>query len=57
MSLGFAPATEASLAAATSTLSAAVFAALWLGERLSAHRLAGAALMVGAGAMAAGRQR
>jgi drug/metabolite transporter (DMT)-like permease len=54
--LGFAPATEASLAAATSTLSAAVFEALWLGERLSAHTLAGAALTVGAVALAAGRR-
>lgn len=54
--LGFAPATEASLAAATSTLSAAVFEALWLGEHLSAHTLAGAAFMVGAVALAAGRR-
>jgi drug/metabolite transporter (DMT)-like permease len=54
--LGFAPATQASLAAATSTLSAAVFEALWLGDRLSPHTLAGAALMVAAVALAAGRQ-
>lgn len=54
--LGFAPAIQASLAAATSTVSAAVFEAVWLGERLSAHTLAGAALMVGAVALAAGRQ-
>ena len=55
--LGFAPATQASLAAATSTVSAAVFEALWLGERLSPHTLAGAALMVAAVALAAGRRR
>jgi drug/metabolite transporter (DMT)-like permease len=54
--LGFAPATQASLAAATSTLSAALFENLWLGERLSPHTLAGAALMVVAVALAAGRQ-
>ena len=54
--LGFAPATQASLAAATSTVSAAVFEALWLGERLSTHTLAGAAFMVAAVALAAGRQ-
>jgi drug/metabolite transporter (DMT)-like permease len=54
--LGFAAATQASLAAATSTVSAAVFAAIWLGERLSSHTLAGAALMVAAVALAAGRQ-
>jgi drug/metabolite transporter (DMT)-like permease len=55
--LGFAPATQASLAAATSTLSAAVFEALWFGEHLSIHTLAGAGLMVTAVALAAGRQR
>ena len=54
--LGFAPATQASLAAATSTVSAAVFEALWLGERLSPHTLAGAALMVAAVALATGRR-
>jgi drug/metabolite transporter (DMT)-like permease len=54
--LGFAPATQASLAAATSTVSAAVFEALWLGERLSAHTLAGAALMVAAVALATRRR-
>ena len=54
--LGFAPATQASLAAATSTVSAAVFEAWWLGERLSPHTLIGAALMVAAVALAAGRQ-
>ena len=54
--LGFAPATQASLAVATSTVSAAVFETLWLGERLSTHTLAGAALMVAAVALAAGRQ-
>src|SRR5215468_10604121 len=54
--LGFAPATQASLAAATSTVSAAVFETLWLGEHLSLHTLGGAALMVVAVALAAGRQ-
>jgi drug/metabolite transporter (DMT)-like permease len=54
--LGFAPATQASLAAATSTVSAAVFETLWLGEHLSLHTLGGAALMVAAVALAAGRQ-
>jgi drug/metabolite transporter (DMT)-like permease len=53
--LGFAPAIQASLAAATSTVSAAVLEAIWLGERLSLHTLAGAALTVGAVALAAGR--
>lgn len=54
--LGFAPAIQASLAAATSTLSAVVFEALWLGEHLSVQTLAGAALMVLAIALAVGRQ-
>jgi DME family drug/metabolite transporter len=54
--LGFAPATQASLAAATSTVSAAAFEALWLGERLSSHTLIGAALMAVAVALAAGRR-
>ena len=53
--LGFAPATQASLAAATSTVSAAVFESVWLGNQLSAHTLAGAALMVLAVALAVGR--
>jgi drug/metabolite transporter (DMT)-like permease len=53
--LGFAPATQASLAAATSTVSAAVLESLWLGNQLSAHTLAGAALMVLAVALAVGR--
>jgi drug/metabolite transporter (DMT)-like permease len=54
--LGFAPATQASLAAATSTVSAAVFEAWWLGEALSPHTLVGAGLMVVAVALAAGRR-
>jgi drug/metabolite transporter (DMT)-like permease len=54
--LGFAPATQASLAAATSTVSAAVFATLWLGEAFGPHTLVGAALMVAAVALAAGRR-
>ncbi len=55
--LGFAPAIQASLAAATSTVSAAVFEAVWLNERLALHTLAGAALMVVAVALAASRRR
>jgi drug/metabolite transporter (DMT)-like permease len=55
--LGFAPAIQASLAAATSTVSAAVFEALWLNEGLAVHTLAGAGLMVVAVALAAGRRR
>jgi drug/metabolite transporter (DMT)-like permease len=54
--LGFAPATQASLAAATSTVSAAAFEALVLGDGLSVHTLAGAVLMVLAVALAAGRR-
>jgi len=54
--LGFAPATQASLAAAVSTVTAAGFEAIWLGERLSLHTLAGAALMLAAVALAAARQ-
>jgi len=54
--LGFAPATQASLAAATSTVSAAAFEALVLGNGLSAHTLVGAVLMVMAVALAAGRR-
>jgi drug/metabolite transporter (DMT)-like permease len=54
--LGFAPAVQASLAVATSTVSAAVFEAIWLGERLTPQTLAGAALMVAAVALAARRQ-
>jgi drug/metabolite transporter (DMT)-like permease len=54
--LGFAPATQASLAAATSVVSAAVFETLFLGERLSPHTLAGAALLSAAVALAVGRR-
>lgn len=54
--LGFAPAIQASLAAATSTLSAAVLETAWLGEHLSAQTLVGAGLMAAAVALAAGRQ-
>jgi drug/metabolite transporter (DMT)-like permease len=54
--LGFAPATQASLAAATSTVSAAVLEAVWLGEHLTFNTLAGAALMVVAVGLAAGRR-
>ena len=54
--LGFAPATQASLAAATSTVSATAFEALVLGNGLSAHTLVGAVLMVMAVALAAGRR-
>jgi drug/metabolite transporter (DMT)-like permease len=54
--LGFAPATQASLAAATSVVSAALFESFFLGERFSAHTLAGAALLISAVALAVGRR-
>jgi len=55
--LGFAPATEASLVVATSTVTAAVLESLWLGEHLTPQALAGAVLMVAAVTLAAGRRR
>jgi drug/metabolite transporter (DMT)-like permease len=50
--LGFAPATQVSLAAATSVFTAALFESLFLGERFSASTLAGAALLLSAIALA-----
>jgi drug/metabolite transporter (DMT)-like permease len=55
--LGFAPATQASLAAATSVVSAAVFESVFLGERLSPHTLAGAVLLSAAVALSVRRRR
>ncbi len=54
--LGFAPATQGSLAAATSVITAAALEALCLGEHLSAQSLVGAGCMVGAVALAASRR-
>lgn len=54
--LGFAPATQASLAAATSVVSAAGFAALFLGEHLSPHTLLGAAVLILAVGLAVSRR-
>lgn len=54
--LGFAPAIEASLAAATAVVSATGFAALLLGERLDTHTLGGAALLVVAIGLAVARR-
>lgn len=56
LGLGFASPTQASLAAATSVVSAAVFEALFLGENLGSGAIAGAALLIGAVALAAGRR-
>ncbi len=53
--LGFAPATQGSLAAATSVVTAAVLEALWLGEHLSPSSLLGAAFMLAAVSLAASR--
>ena len=54
--LGFAPAIQASLAAATAVVSAAGFASLFLGEHLDGHTLLGAAILVGAVGLAVGRR-
>lgn len=54
--LGFAPATQASLAATTSVVTAAVLEALVLGERLAPHTLIGAGVIVAAVALAVSRQ-
>ncbi len=54
--LGFAPATQGSLAAATSVVTAAGLEALCLGEHLSVQSLLGAGFMVGAVALAASRR-
>ncbi len=53
--LGFAPATQGSLAAATSVVTAAALEALWLGEHLSPSSLLGAAFMLAAVSLAASR--
>jgi len=54
--LGFAPATQASLAAATSTVTAVTLGALFLGERLGMFTFFGACLLLGAVALASGRR-
>ena len=54
--LGFAPATQASLAAATSTVTAVTLSALFLGEQLGPSTLVGALLLLGAVALASGRR-
>lgn len=54
--LGFAPATQASLTAATAVVSAAGLEALLLGEHLSAHTLIGAAVLVAAVGLAVSRR-
>lgn len=54
--LGFAPATQGSLAAATSVVTAAVLEAVWLGNQISGTALLGAAFMIGAVALAASRR-
>ncbi len=54
--LGFAPATQASLAATTTVITAAVLEALVLGERLAPHTLLGAGVIVAAVALAVSKQ-
>jgi drug/metabolite transporter (DMT)-like permease len=54
--LGFAPATQGSLAAATSVVTAAGLEAVWLGSHLSSSSLLGAVFMIGAVALAASRR-
>ena len=54
--LGFAPATQGSLAAATSVVTAAALEAALLGEHLHAHMLLGACLMIAAVALAVSRR-
>ena len=56
LGLGFAPAIQASLAAATAVVSAAAFASLFLGEHLDAHTLLGAGVLVAAVGLAVGRR-
>jgi drug/metabolite transporter (DMT)-like permease len=56
LGLGFAPAIQASLAAATAVVSAAGFAGLLLGEYLDAHTLLGAGVLVVAIGLAVGRR-
>ncbi len=54
--LGFAPATQGSLAAATSVVTAAILEAVWLGDHLSTNSLIGAGFMIAAVALAASRR-
>jgi len=54
--LGFAPASQASLAAATSVVSAVLLEAAFLGEHLSPHTLLGAAVLVAAIGLAVSRR-
>jgi drug/metabolite transporter (DMT)-like permease len=54
--LGFAPATQGSLAAATSVVTAAVLEAACLGEHLSGHSLLGACCLIVAVGLAASRR-
>lgn len=56
LGLGFAPAIQASLAAATAVVSAAGFAALFLGEQPAPHTLLGAAVLVAAVGLSVGRR-
>jgi drug/metabolite transporter (DMT)-like permease len=54
--LGFASATQGSLACATTVVSTAVFEAIFLGDVLSSHALIGAALFIAAVTLVAGRR-
>jgi drug/metabolite transporter (DMT)-like permease len=54
--LGFAPATQGSLAAATSVVTAAALESALLGEHLSGHSLLGASFMLVAVSLAVGRR-
>lgn len=54
--LGFAPATQASLAAATSTVTAIALGVAFLGEQLGRSTFLGASLVLGAVALATGRR-
>lgn len=54
--LGFAPATQGSLAAVTSVFTAALAEEFWLGEHLSRQSIVGAAVMLFAVALAAGQR-
>ncbi|HSP98756.1 MAG TPA: DMT family transporter [Candidatus Dormibacteraeota bacterium] len=56
LGLGFAPAIQASLAAATAVVSATAFAGLLLGEHLDPHTLLGAGVLVVAIGLAVGRR-
>jgi len=56
LGLGFAPAIQASLAAAAAVVSAAGFASLLLGEHLDSHTLLGAGVLIAAVGLAVGRR-